>query len=175
MGKKPKRRMGKYIRGNIDEGTSLSATLAALTGVTEQFDDVVNERTLVSSVVAVYSLGNATPVAAAGPIMVGVAHGDYSLAEIEEWIETTGSWNETDLIEQEVAGRKIRRVGVFAAPRAVEDEVTLNDGKPIKTKLNWILTQGQTLQLWAYNTGTAAMSTTVSVVRAQGHANLWPR
>ncbi len=167
--------MGKYIRGTVNETVSLGATLASLTGVAEIFDEVVDERTLISSIVAAYSLGNWTPVAAAGPIMIGVAHSDYTLAEIEAFIETTGSWNETDLVQQEVAGRKIRRIGVFPSPRAVEDEVVLNDGKPIKTKLNWILTEGQSLQFWAYNTGTAAAATTGSVARAEGHANLWPR
>ena len=165
--------MGKYIRGNVDEQISLG-TLAATTAVSTGFDDVVNERTLVSSLVATYSLENMTYGAGIGPLLVGICHGDYNDTEIEEYIEATASWNEGDMIAQEVAKRKIRRIGQFTVPANV-GQVSLQDGKPIKTKLNWILTQGQTLRLWVYNTGTNALATTVPVCRVQGHANLWPR
>ncbi len=153
----------------------MSSTLAPSTGNTEAFDETVNERTLVSSVVATYSMNNFTPVASAGPVLVLLAHSDYSSAEIEEFIENTGSWDEGDLVNQEIASRKIRKIGVFETIGDVTDEVVLNDGKPVKTKLNWILNQGQTLQMMGYNLGTAAFTTTAPVVRADGHANLWPR
>ncbi len=170
-----KRRMGRYIRGNVDENLSVG-TLAAGTLISAVFDETVNERTLVSSVVASWSLSNMTPAEGVGLLVVGVAHSDYTDAEIEAYIENTGSWNEGDKIQQrEVGKRLIRRVGQFAAPSAAVSAVTLNDGKPIKTKLNWILLQGQTLRYWAYNQGTAAFATTDPDVRLQGHANLWPR
>ena len=172
--KRRRRRMGRYIRGAVDEEVGL-ATLGAKTGAEATFDEVVNERTLVSSIVAVYTLSNWTPVASAGPIMVGIAHGDYSLAEIEAYIESTQSWNEGDLVAREVSMRKIRRIGVFDTPQAATDSVALADGRPVKTKLNWILLQGQTLNLWVYNTGSAAVTTTIPVVHVSGHANLWPR
>ncbi len=176
VAKKPRRRrrMGKYLRGSVDDEVGFAA-LAAKDVAEAAFDEVVNERTLVSSVVASYTLSNFTPIASAGPIVVGLSHSDYSSAEIEEWIETTGSWNETDLVQQEVASRKIRRIGVFETPDAATDSVALNDGRPMKTKLNWILNQGQTLNLWVYNSGAAAVATTTPVVHANGHANLWPR
>lgn len=166
--------MGKYIRGAVDEELNLG-TLAGTTLVGDTFDSTVNERTLVSSIVARWSISTITPVAGNGPYLVGVAHGDYTDAEIEEYLEQTGSWNEVDLVAQEVGGRKVRRIGIFETPQAVEDTVVLNDGKPIKTKLNWIIAQGGTLKLWAYNMGGSAAATTTPVVRAQGHANLWPK
>ncbi len=176
MARKPKRRrrMGKYIRGTVDESTSFAA-LGAKDVATAVFDEAVNERTLVSSIVATYGLRSFTPIANAGPILVGVAHSDYSDAEIEEFLESSQSWNEGDLVAQEVAARKIRRVGMFGAPDDAEDTQTLNDGKPIKTKLNWILLQGQSLQMWVYNMGSAAVATTTPVVDAAGHVNLWPK
>ncbi len=169
-----RRPMGKYLRGNVNENLDLS-TLGAKVAIEASFDEVVNERTLVSSIVARWSMNNFTPAATAGPILVGVAHSAYSATLIEEWIETTGSWNETDLPEQEIAQRKIRRVGIFDTPDAASDSAVLNDGKAIKTKLNWILNQSQTLVVWAYNLGNAALATTSPQVQVEGHANLWPR
>ncbi len=166
--------MGKYIKGRIDEELNLG-TLAAKVLVGVLFDESVNERTLVSSIVASYSLREFTPAAADGPIMIGVAHGDYSDSEIEAVIESTGSWNEGDKVSQEISKRLVRTIGIFDTPADALAAVTLNDGKPIKTKLNWILTVGDALRLWAYNMGSSALATTAPVVSAQGHANLWPR
>ncbi len=167
--------MGRYIRGNVDEGMSLG-TLAAATGIIVPFDETVNERTLVSSIEAAYALSDVTPGAGIGPVIVGVAHSDYTLAEIEEWIENTGSWNEGDMISSREIGRRlIRRVGTFDEPGSATATVTLNDGKPVKTKLNWVLLQGQGLSLWAYNKGSAAFATTSPSVFCDGHVNLWPR
>lgn len=171
---KPRRKMGRYIRGTVDDEVNLG-TLAGSTLVSALFGNVVNERTLVSSLVAAWSLVTVTPVAGVGPVMCGVAHSDYTDAEIEAVIEATGSWNEGDLVAQEIGRRKVRRIGIFDTPQAVEDAVSLNDGKAIKTKLNWILLQGQSLRLWAYNMGGSAFATTTPVVRAQGHANLFPK
>ncbi len=170
-----RRRMGKYLRGNIDENLSVG-TLTAGTLISAVFDETVNERTLVSSIVASWTLSNMTPGEGIGPLVVGVAHSDYTDAEIEAYIENTGSWNEGSLVEsREVGKRLVRRVGQFPIPPDASGGVVLNDGKPIKTKLNWIMTQGQTLRYWAYNQGTAAFATTDPDVRLQGHANLWPR
>ncbi len=166
--------MGRYIRGDMDEQLALG-TLAAKDVVKGDFDQTVNERTLVSSVIATWSLSEFTKSTGDGPILVGIAHSDYTAAEIEEFIENAGSWNEGDLVNQEVGQRKIRRVGIFSTPDDEAQTVTLNDGTPIRTKLNWILLQGQTLSHWAYNLGTGALGTTSPTLNTQGHANLWPR
>ncbi len=172
--KRPKRRMGKYIRGTIDEDLDLG-TLGTKVVISAVMDETVDERMLISSIVAAYTISNWTPVASAGPILVGIAHSDYTDAEIEAFLETTGSWNEVDLVQQEVSKRKIRRIGIFDTPDAATDSAVLNDGKAVKTKLNWILGQGQTLRVWAYNLGTASVATTVPRIHVAGHANLWPR
>ncbi len=171
-----RRRMGKYLKGNVDENLDLG-TLASGTLVSADFDETVNERTLISSLVAIWTLSDFTPADGSGPIVVGVAHSDYTDAEIEAVIENAGSWNEGDLVSQEVSSRKIRKIGMFAtSPGGGATGIqSLNDGKPIKTKLNWILNQGQTISLWAYNMGSAAVGGTDPNVNAQGHVNLWPR
>ena len=175
--KTPRRRraMGRYMRGNVNEELSLG-TLAGRTVVGTTFDSTVNERTFVSSIVARWAINLLTPASAVGPIMVGVAHGDYSDSEIEEWIETTGSWNEGDLVAtREIGRRLIKQIGIFEIPDDANDAVVLNDGKAIKSKLGWILNQGVTLKIWGYNTGTQPLATTVPVVKCEGHVNLFPK
>ncbi len=169
-----RRKMGRYVKGNLDLDGDLG-TLASRTAVLISTDTVI-DRTLVSSVVATYSLSGVSIGNDIGPVEVGVAHSDYTLAEIEAYLELATSWNETDLLDKEVQSRKIRRIGVFDSPvGGAGGAYMLNDGKPIKTKLNWIMTNGQGLNYFAYNLGTAAFSTTDPNVKIRGHANLWPR
>ncbi len=173
--KRNQRSMGRYLKGNVDEELAATA-LAPKDVVGAVFDEVVNERTRITSIDATYSLANFTPIANAGPLIVGVAHSDYSDAEIEEWIESTGQWNEGDLVaSREIGKRLIRQIGAFATPDDAADIVTLNDGKAIKTRLNWILLQGQTLRLWVYNSGSAAVATTAPSVTVNGKVNLFPQ
>ncbi len=173
---KPRRQFARtfYIKGQVDETLTLG-TLAAKTLISVTFDEVTSEQMRCSSVQAIWSLGTYTPTLNAGPILIGIAHSDYTDAEIEAVIESTGSWDRGDKISQEIGKRLVRRIGVFDTPDDANDEVVLNDGKPIKTKLNWHLNTGKTLRLWAYNQGTAALATTNPAVRAQGHANLWQK
>ncbi len=170
-GRKGRARMGRYLRGNVDELLDLG-TLAARTLTVGPFDDTVLERTRISSLVATWSLSSLTGGDSIGPILVGVAHSDYSSAEIEEVIENTGSWNEGNLVEREVAMRKVRIVGQMGRS-AVGETSYLNEGQVVKTKLNWILPAGSTLDLWAYNLGTVALATTDPDLHVEGHANLW--
>ncbi len=169
-----KGRFRRYLRGGIDEVLSLT-TLAATTLVLVAFDETVNERTFVSSIVVNASLSDLTPAAGVGPFMVGVAHSDYSAAEIEEWIEQAASWNEGDLVgTREIGKRLCRRIGIFdeKALAATESSTLFTSAR--KVKLGWILNQAQGLDLWVYNMGVSPVATTVPQVRLQGHANLWP-
>ncbi len=177
MAKKPRRgrSMGKYIRGPIDETLALG-TLAAADLISDDWDNLVGDTTLVSSVVCAWSLGNIT--APQGPILFGIAHGDYTDAEIEAWVEQVNGWNIGGLIEQEVSRRKIRMIGTFitgGVSAGTTDALPINDGKPVKTKLNWILITGQTLRIWAFNSGSNPIATTVPSLTVNGHVNLFPQ
>ncbi len=165
-----KRAMGRYVQGNLDIDINLG-TLTAKTAILGTTDTVI-DKTLVSSVVATYSLSGVTSAQSDGPVEVEVAHSDYTLAQIEEYLELATSWNETNLIDKEVQSRKIRRIRMFDTPDLVGRAYTLNDGKAIKTKLNWIMTNGQGLNYWCYNLGTNAFATTDPNVNIRGHANL---
>ncbi len=95
-----------------------------------------------------------------GPITVGVAHGDYTDAEIEEWFESTQSMTRADKIEQEQGSRLCRQVGTF--PGILGNEV-LNDGKPITTRMNWAIPSGIALKMWAFNSGPGTLTTSAEV------------
>ncbi len=149
-------------------------TLAANALIRNVWDETVVERTLISSIVSTWSLDGM--VAGQGPILFGIAHSDYGATEIEEVIENTGGWNEGDKVSQEIAKRQIRIIGQFVGTQGTgTNDVKFNEGKPVKTKLNWILVTGQTLSMWAYNISGAALTTADPEMLANGHANLWAR
>ncbi len=171
-----RKRMRKYLKGNVDEVMPLS-TLGPVSLTKTVFDETVKDRTFVSSMVASWSMAEFTKTQGDGPILVGIAHNDYTAAEIEEVIENAGSWNEGDLVSQEKSKRKVRIVGAFhtqAIAAGAISQLVLNDGKPIKTKIGWILNQGQTMAIWAYNQGSGTL-TTGALVILNGHINLWPQ
>ncbi len=166
-----KRPMGKYLKGNIDEDLALG-TLAAGALVSDAWDEAAEERTLVSSIVASWTLDNLT--GGQGPLLFGVAHGAYTDAQIEEVIENAGSWSPGDLISQEIAKRKVRVIGTFTPEEAAAVvDIEFNDGKPVKTKLNWVLQSDARIRMWVYNISGGALSGTAPILRANGHANLW--
>ncbi len=104
-----------------------------------------------------------------GPISVGVAHSDYSDAEVEQWIESVGSWDRADQVAREQSRRKCRQAGTFAGELSNE---ILNDGKSIRTKLGWICQEDETLRIWGFNQNDAALvaGTLVKVI-----GTIWAR
>ncbi len=175
MARKGRRKFRRYLPGRIDHKLQL-ATLAGNTLLGSDNADVVNEETWVSSVKAIYSIGQYTPVAECGPFILGWAHSDYTDAEIEEWVEQANSWNVGDKVSQEQSRRLIKQIGTFEhLPITASGVESINDGRMKTTKLGWMLASTQTLRFWVYNAGTAAVATTDPEVRVQGHANLWPK
>lgn len=168
--------MGRYVRGKIELDGALG-NLATKDLVAIPTQEVTTERMFVSSVKAAWALKDLLLAPDDGPVVVGIAHGDYTAAEIEEFLENAGSWDEGDLISQEIGKRKVRIVGTFRAVGAEAETAqtfVLNDGRPITTKLGWILTSGKALDFWAYNAGSGPLLTG-SFLHIYGHANLWPR
>ncbi len=103
-----------------------------------------------------------------GPYTIGYAFGDYTVAEIKEAIEISSSISPGDKIAQEKANRWVRIVGRFAGDQVTE---VLNDGKPIKTRLNWAVQIGSVVNAFLYNEDGAANQTTGTVIDLTG--NLW--
>ncbi len=162
-----RRRRTRVIKGNVDEELTLGA-LANDTVFSESFDNVCAEKMFALSIEAVYSRHSIALTE--GPIVFGVAHNDYSAAEIEEFIEATGSWDTGDLIAQEINRRKIRIVGVFDGEDAEEK---FADGKSVKTPLKWMLNSTDTLRFWAYQKSGAPL-TDGCILNANGHVWLKP-
>ncbi len=173
MAKHGRRKYRKYLRGNIDLDFLLG-TLGAESLISAVVPDTVVEKAWCSSVKAAYSIQALTKTPTTGPITIGVAHSDYTSAEIEAWVENLGAWDQGGKIEQEIARRKIRVIGTFENPEATGDTTVLNDGRKFTTKCGWQLVTGQTLRFWAYNEGSSALATTDPTVHVTGHANLWP-
>ncbi len=176
MGNHGKRRkFRRYLRGNIDYRLQLGV-IAGNDVVDQLVADTVVDTTWCSSVKATWTLDNWTKGEGIGPIMVGIAHSDYTDAEIEEWIENATNWDVGDLRVQEIGRRKIRIVGTFSNPDTSSESAQLSEGRQITAKVNMMLNEGDTLQIWAYNTGSQAHSATTNPnLRVQGHANLWPK
>ncbi len=105
-------------------------------------------------------------VSGEGPLVVGVAHEDYSDVEIEEHIEVAAGWSSANMIEQERLRRKIRTIGTFAVQTSNE---VLNDGNPIRVKCGWRNGPDDTVKLWVYNRGDGALTTGARVL-FNGHA-----
>lgn len=139
---------------------TLASATALVTGITPAS---VSTYRLVSAKLA-WSLTELTE--SDGPIVVGYAHSDYTVGEIKEAIESQNSINPGDKISQEQSNRLVRIVGSFSG---MENQ-SLNDGRPIKTKLNWLIPIGQFVNMFAYNDGAGAL-TTGSNLRANG--DIW--
>ncbi len=157
MAKHTARRKG-FRRLPIDK-TLTAGTPAAAAVVKADMNSVVDSDFYCISTDLIWGKSGGTP--GEGPFTVGLAHGDYTSAEIEEHLEAIASWDSGDKVEQERRRRKVRTVGVF--PNSSEDEV-LNNGMLIKTKMGFVLEIGETLALWIWNRSAGTLTTGVLVV-----------
>ncbi len=142
------------------------ATLADADVVSNAMADTVVSDEFLISTECVYSIRGATP--GEGPIIFGWAHSDYAAAEIEEALEAQGAWDTGDLVLVEQARRKVRIIGQFPVTVAAE---AFREGQPIRTSMKFMLTEGDSLALWAWNQSGATL-TTGAVIEAQGKAFL---
>ncbi len=168
-----RRKYRKYLPGQIDIDFALG-TLGVESLAKMNVPDTLTEKAWLSSVKCSWTMINFTKQTTDGPILVGIAHSDYTAAEIESWIENLNSWDSGDLLAQEIAKRKIRYVGQFQSPATVQEVARINDGRQFRTKANWQLETGDTVAVWAYNQGSSPLAGTDPVVHVSGKANLWP-
>lgn len=145
----------------IDEQLAL-ATLANETVLGALITGSPSDTTFLVSADLTWGLRGLT--AGQGPIECGLAHGDYSDAEVQQCLEAAGSWDLSDKVTQEQARRIVRRVGSF---NGLNTEEVLNDGKPIRTRLRFNLEPAEQLKFWAFNQSGAALSTG-GVLEVQG-------
>ncbi len=169
MGRKGGRgrgRMRNYAKVRVSPAIEVLAMLNQAAEATNMTATMTSSGR-VTSVEGTWSIDNL--VAGEGPVHVGVCHPDYSDSEIAEAIlvQVTGP---NALVEMERANRKVRIVGTFSAQ--VGNRV-LNDGKPIKTKLNWAFEDdGVALAMFIFNDAQQTL-TTGAFVFFEGHLNVF--
>ena len=96
----------------------------------------------------------------------GVAHSDYTAAEIEECLESFASMDRGDKIAQEHSRRLVRQIGTFSGSGG-GSAASFNSGMPVKTKLNWYIGSGDQVQIWIRN-GSGTVYTTGSAITING-------
>ncbi len=146
--------MGKFQPISISKSTAL-ATLASETGLlTSLTTDAASEGYWCVS--TDLNLSWDSPTAGDGSIDVYLADNDWSLAEIEEYIELATGFDRGDKKAQEIQarGRSIRKVGSLTP-----EDNNLNDGNVTRTKFRIYIAEGSTLALCMYNAGAAALTT----------------
>ncbi len=156
-----KRRGRRWNPNNFISRVRDSAQLSTLAGNTPIVFAVVTTGDTAYraiSLKATYTLSDFT--AGEGPIHVGLAHGDYTATEVDEWFESQSLMTRGDKIVQEQSNRLCRMVGTFSG---LGDAETLNDGKPIRTKLNWQMSIGSAINVWIYNAGSGTLTTGAEV------------
>ncbi len=146
------------IEEEIAVGALTTGTVVSVAGQT------VVDRMYLISMDSTWALKDFT--AGEGIIEVGVAHSDYTVAEIAEALDASTNWDRGNLVAREQARRKVRRVGVFDGLSAEE---VLNDGKPIRTRLGWVVNNGDGLNYWARNKN-AGTFTTGAEIQISGKA-----
>ncbi len=161
----PKRKRSFNLRRVKITPTLALSTLGSATALTVGLTGSADGQYRAMSVKATWSMEDHT--AGEGQLVVGYAHSDYSVTEIKEALEAATAISLGDKIAQERSDRLVRIVGVF---NGGTDSESLNDGRPIKTRLNWAIPIGKAVNFFVYNDSVAALSTG-SVVHCNG--NLW--
>ncbi len=153
--KRSSRRRFSLRRVRVTPAVALS-TLAQAVAIVVNVTPASTSTYRCMSIKGVISLTDLT--ANEGPIVVGYAHSDYSVTEIKEALEASNAIDVGDKIANEKANRLVRVVGTMNEVRE-----SLNDGRPITTKLNWLMSIGDSVNLFAYNDGPALLTTNAIV------------
>ncbi len=136
-------------RVRLASGISVGA-VAALDVVEASITTATSNPLRIMSVNISYKLTDLADVIDDG-MEFGLAHGDYSAAEIEECLEAQAGINKNDKVANEQANRLVRSIGVMQGSGVADGSLQFNNGLPVKTKLNWYIGIGQTLSLWVRN------------------------
>lgn len=149
-----------FVAIPVSQQLTLS-TLASNTVIAADLIASLTEDLFVISADLMVSLLNQT--FSEGPIQVGLAHGDLSVAEIGENLNANVTGPD-DIIQMERARRPVRKIGMFSG---VAGDITLNDGKSLRTKVKFTIGDGNALAVWAVNRSGATL-TTGTLVRFDG-------
>ncbi len=159
-----KRATGRKRRSRfqaIPVNANLALTTLADTVVLGQVLTALSQDAWAISAKLTYALRGLT--AGQGPLRVVLFSNDLSVAEVGEALDASPV-SESDRVARERASRPVRQVGMFAGDATEE---TLNDGKPISTKLNWAIANSSEINMGIRNESGAPL-TTGAVVEVNG-------
>ncbi len=157
-----KKRNGKGFVAVRVNSTLTLGTLASNVAVVQALDgSVAVDKMFAVSADILWGSLNATP--GEGPIVVGLAHDDYSVTEIKEALEAS-NMDQSDKVAQEQARRLVRDAGIF--PYILSEE-TLNQGRHIRTRLKFYVENGHGINAFAINRSGSTL-TTGSFIKAEG-------
>ncbi len=98
----------------------------------------------------------------------GVCHSAYTAAQVEEALEAVGAIDLGDKLAQEKSNRLVREIGTFSSiTTAIGGSVGFADGEIVKTKLNWLMSAGDTLNVWVRNSS-GVIYVTGSAIKCNG-------
>ncbi len=150
------------------QSSSAIGALAALDVVSAVVGSVASDTYRLKSLKASWSIAD-LGAQVDDAFQFGVAHSDYTAAEIEECLEAAAAIDLGDKVAQEQANRLVRRIGTISAPGTAGPAggIPFNDGMPVTTKLNWLISIGDQLQVWIRN-GSATVYTTGALLVLSG-------
>ncbi len=128
----------------------LPAALVAGGVVAGSITDAVTSPLRIVSARLTYNMSDVPQVSDDGHEF-GLAHGDYTAAEVKECLDASGGINKNDKIAMERTNRLVRTIGTMAGQQSVDGGRSYNQGEPEKTKLNWYVGVGETLAIWIRN------------------------
>ncbi len=172
MAKKPyRRRRRKFnLRKVRNSNAAVIGALAALDVVKATLTAPVTEAIRIVSLDLAYTWSGKAAIDDAAEF--GVAHSDYTAQQIEECLEATGSIDLGDKSAQERSNRLVRSIGIITGPAVsgASGGARFNDGMRVKTRLNWLLSTGDTIDIWIRN-GSGNVYTTGGTLVSSG--NIW--
>ncbi len=102
-----------------------------------------------------------------GPVHVGLAHSDYSDAEILEHLDVDPTERHDKIAQEQVRrGREIRKIGQFSIGTDGNAHLNLGGGTMIRKKLGFSINEGKSISVYAVNRGAGA--TTGRLVSVSG-------
>ncbi len=158
------RRVRMSASGIIGALAALDVVKAAVTAVAADTYRIV-------SVDCAYSITDLGALADDG-FAFGLAHSGYTAAQIEECLESQTSIDLGDKIAQERANRLVREVGMISGSQGavVGGGLPFNNGRRVKTRLNWKISIGDTLDIWVRNSSGVIYTTGASITM---NGDLW--
>ncbi len=123
----------------------LGAPTNLLVGASQLFTANFDNEFYAHSIFTAWGMDDHTP--GEGPLEIGFAHSDYTVAEIGEALDNTSN-TRGDLVENERRGRKVRSCGWFSGQNVNE---VLFDGATKRCGLGFVLADGTNLNFWTRN------------------------